>query len=95
MTALAHGILVGQTPHMGPGDPQVRRDARTVEIAVAVLLGGLIAVVPNVALWLAGLAVGVEDPGWDSTRQTVLIATIVIGVAVAAGWLFRARRRGL
>ena len=95
MTALALGIAVGQTRRMGPGDPQVRRDARTVEIAVAVFLGGLVAVVPNVALWLAGLAVGVEDPGWDSTRQTVMIATIVVGAVVAGAWLFRARRRGL
>jgi Sec-independent protein secretion pathway component TatC len=80
---------------MEPGDAQVRRDARTVEIATAVLLGGLIAVVPTITLCLVGLVSGVGGSGWDSARRWVLVVAIVVGAAVSVWWLLRARGRGL
>jgi uncharacterized membrane protein len=80
---------------MEPGDAEVRREVRTVEIGTALLLGGLIAVVPSVVLWLVGLLVGVGSAGWDSARRAVPLAAIAVGVAVAVWWLLWARRRGL
>jgi hypothetical protein len=78
-----------------PGDAQVRRDAQTVEIAAAALLGGLVAIVPGVVLWLVGLLAGISGPGWDSAQSAVQLVAIVVGAAVTVGWLLRARRRGL
>jgi hypothetical protein len=80
---------------MEPGDAEVRREARTVEIGTAVVLGGLIAVVPSVVLWLVGLLARVGGPGWDSASRAVELASVVVGAAVAIWWLLRARRRGL
>jgi hypothetical protein len=80
---------------MESGDAEVRREARTVEIGTAVVLGGLIAVVPSVVLWLVGLLARIGGSGWDSASRAVLLVSVVIGAAVAIWWLLRARRRGL
>jgi hypothetical protein len=72
-----------------------RRDAQAVEITIAVLLGGLIAVVPSVVLWLVGRFADLGGPGWDAARQAVQWVTIVVGAAVAVWWLRRAGRKGL
>ena len=86
---------VRQTRCMEPGDAEVRREARTVEIGTAVVLGGLVAVVPSVALWLVGLVAHATGPGWEAASRAVLLASSVVGAAVAIWWLLRARRRGL
>jgi hypothetical protein len=80
---------------MEPGDAEVRREARTVEIGTAVVLGGVIAVVPTVVLWLVGLLARISGPGWDSAGDAVQWASVAVGAAVAIWWLLRARRRGL
>jgi hypothetical protein len=80
---------------MGTDEREARREARIVEIALAVLLGGAIAVVPGVALWLAGHVADLGGPGWDTVRSTVQLVTLVAGAAVAVWWLVGARRKGL
>ncbi len=76
-------------------DAEDRRSAQAVEITIAVLLGGSIALVPSVVLWLVGRFADLGGPGWDAARQAVQWVTIVIGAAVAVRWLLRAHRRGL
>jgi hypothetical protein len=80
---------------MRSDDAEARREARTVEIGSAVVLGGLIALVPNVALWLVGLLAHAGGPGWEAVGRAVLLVSAAAGAAVAVWWLLRARRRGL
>jgi hypothetical protein len=84
-----------QTRSMQRPDAQDRRSAQAVEITIAVLLGGLVAVVPSVVLWLVGRFADLGGPGWDAARQAVQWVTIAVGAAVAVWWLLRAHRRGL
>jgi hypothetical protein len=80
---------------MEPLSREARREARIVEISLAVFLGSAIVVVASVVLWLVGLAPDVGGPVWATTRQTTFQVSVVIGVAVVVWWLLRARRRGL
>lgn len=64
---------------MEPLSREARREARIVEITLAVFLGAVIAVVPSVVLWLVGRALDVSGPGWATTRQTAFIVTVVAG----------------
>ncbi len=80
---------------MDPGDAETRRDARTVEIASALVHFALIVIVPSVALWLVGHLAGFDGSGWATTRNVVMIGTIVVGVVVIVRRLVRAGRRGI
>ena len=80
---------------MGSDDAEAGREARTVEIGSAVVLGGLTAIVPSVVLWPAGLLIHGGGPEWESVRRAALQLSVVAGVAVVIRWLLRARRRGL
>ncbi len=80
---------------MGTDEREARRDARTVEIALALLVGGAIAVVPSVVVWLIGYLAGFGGPGWDAVQSATQLATLVAGAAAVVWLLVRARRRGL
>ena len=66
-----------------------------MEIALAALVGGAIAVLPSVVLWLVGHLAGFGGPGWDTVQSATRLVTLVVGAAVAIWLLVRARRRGL
>lgn len=76
--------------HTGRVD-EGRRDARTVEITLALLLGATVAVLPMVAMWLAGRAWGMSGPDWSAAKDTVDLAAVLAGAAVTVGWLVRSR----
>ena len=80
---------------MEPDDVEARREVRTLEIAGAVFLGGGIAVVASLALWLVGALAGMSGPDWNSARHAVEWFAIVAGSGVAIWRLLRARRMGL
>jgi hypothetical protein len=80
---------------MDAGNAEARREARAVEIAAAVLVGGLIVLVPSIAMWLVGHLAGLDGSGWAATRQIVLWGTIVVGVVVVVRRLVVAGRRGI
>ncbi len=80
---------------MEPLSGEARRDARIVEITLAVLLGVAVVVVPSVVLWLVGLALDLDSPGWDTARRLTFDVAVVVGGVVVIWWLLHARRRGL
>jgi len=80
---------------MDPGDAGARSELQAVEIGAAVLVGGLIAIVPTIAMWLMGRTAGLTGPGWASATDMVQVVSIVVGIAVVVWRLVRARRCGL
>lgn len=80
---------------MEPPSREARHDARIVEIARAVLIGGGVMVIPAVVLWLLGRAFGLSGQAWMTAIETTWVASIVVGVALIVWRLVRARVRGL
>ena len=72
-----------------------RRDAQSVEIAVAVLAGVasfLFVVMPGAVL---GIVLGLHGEGWDGVARLGLLLAALGAVTCTGGVLGRARRRGL
>lgn len=80
---------------MEPPSSEGRREARTVEITLAVVLGVAVVVVPTVGAWLLGWALALTGPGWQSAQKALLVGATVLGVCTTLWWLVRAGRRGL
>lgn len=80
---------------MGAFDGDQRRDARSVEIGFAVLLGVVVFAVPAVLVWVTGWALGLSEPTWVATRAAITVLAGLAGLIMLVGVLWRARRRGI
>ncbi len=78
-----------------PPSQQELRDARTVEIAFALVAGGVVVVVLAVGTWLTGRLLGLGGPSWEQARGIVLVVATVLGASTSLALLLRAGRRGL
>ncbi len=87
----AHPRLWARAPAEATLDVVEDRDARAVEITLALLLGVAVAVLPRVALWLVGRMWGLSGPGWIAAKDTVQLVALLAGAAVTVGWLVRSR----
>lgn len=85
----------GHDCRVEPLSSEDRHEARTVEIALAVMLGIAIVAVPTVGAWLLGWTLALTGPGWEAMQRAVRLAAVVLGTSVTLWWLVRARRRGL
>jgi hypothetical protein len=80
---------------MEPPGREELRDARTVEIAFALMAGVLVSAVSAVGVLLVGWALGLSGPGWELARRIVLVVALILGFTATFCILWRARRRGL
>lgn len=82
-------------PDVKPLTGEERRDARTVEIALAWLLGVVIVVVSTVGFWVVRWRFGLAGPHWDDAATAVFVIASAVGALVIVWRLVRARGRGL
>lgn len=72
-----------------------RRDARTVEIALAGLLGVVVVLVPTVGFLVLRWQFGLAGPRWDAAATSGFVIACALGALVTVWWLVRTRNRGL
>ena len=73
-------------------EDRTHKDARTVEITVALVLGTLVVALPALVVWLASR----WDRGggdWSAAEQAVHLVSLLAGGAVSVGWLVRSERK--
>ncbi|WP_147200935.1 hypothetical protein [Pseudonocardia asaccharolytica] len=80
---------------MEPPGGETRRQARTVEIMLAVALGTAVFVAPAAGFWRVRWALGLTGPGWDVAASAVVRGAAALGLLMTVWWLVRARDRGL
>ncbi len=69
-------------------EDRTRKDARTVEITVALVLGTIVVALPAAAVWLAAT----WDWGggdWSGAKRTVHLVSLLAGATVSIWWLVR------